>query len=361
MKLSVITATYNSEKTLQACLNSVAQQTAVANIEHIIVDGRSTDTTLAIIASYPHISQVVSAKDRGIYHAFNRGIGLATGDIVYFLNSDDALFDTNVIADVLAAMSSQLDYYCGTIFCFDSMTGESYFSASRQNDPVNFKPRHQAFFCRRQLFTQLGPFNECLTIAADTYFMKKAIQKNNGIFTERPIARFSLLGISSEASSRAKVLAQDAIVDTLLELNTVHSQLPEKLATQTQNLLQIKQLMLNIMQQRIDLTLLREKRIVVFGARELSQLFYHFFCQHQLQVVGFVVSSADNLPVYQQISVISIQDLKSAKPDIVINCIEGRHEVEVAARLLEVCPGLTVLSWRDFCTHQPLLSVSKAR
>lgn len=84
MKVSIITATWNSEGTLKACLDSVAQQSTVSSIEHIIIDGRSSDSTLVIASQYSHVSHIVSAKDRGIYHAFNRGIELSTGDVVYF-------------------------------------------------------------------------------------------------------------------------------------------------------------------------------------------------------------------------------------------------------------------------------------
>lgn len=348
MKVSIITATYNSEKTLKTCLDSVAQQSARADIEHIIVDGRSSDATLALVNQYPHVSKIVSDKDRGIYHAFNRGVELATGDLIYFLNSDDSLYDDNVIADVLAEFTSETDYYCGVIFCINEQTKQSYFSETLKDDAINFNPPHQAFFCRRELFDKLGPFNECLTITADTYFMKQSIQKTKGVFSPRAIARFSLQGLSSSESSRAKVLAQDVIVDNLLGLSTIQSKLSERMAIQIQNLLLIKQLMLNMLQGNLDLSALMGKRLAIFGARELSQVFYHFFSQKNINVIGFVVSSDDNLPVYTDVPILSLQDLKQAAPDLVLNCIEGSHEDDVTKRIVLFCPGVNVLSWRDF-------------
>lgn len=356
MKVSIITATYNSETTIKACLDSVANQTSLSDVEHIIVDGRSSDATLSLVNQYPHVSKIVSDKDRGIYHAFNRGVALATGDLVYFLNSDDSLYDSNVINDVLASFTPETDYYCGTIFCINEDTGESYFSTTQKDDPINFKPRHQAFFCRRELFDKHGPFNECLKIAADTYFMKKAIQKTKGIFAQRIVARFSLQGISSNDTSISHVLAQDTMVDNLLGLSTAHSQLPEMLASQILNLSLLKQLMLNMLQGHIDLSALKGKRLAIFGARELSQVFYHFFSQQNIQVIGFVVSSADNLPQYADVPVMSLQDLEQAAPDLVLNCIEGGHEDDVAQRIMLSCPGVHVLSWRDFCVRQSSIS-----
>ena len=94
MKISIITVTYNSEKTIKTTLNSVACQ-SWGDIEHIIINGQSTDKTLSIIKNYPHITKVISEKDRGIYDAMNKGILNATGDVIGFLNSDDWFFDNS--------------------------------------------------------------------------------------------------------------------------------------------------------------------------------------------------------------------------------------------------------------------------
>ena len=86
MKISIITACYNSSATIGDTLKSVAAQD-YKDIEHIIVDGGSTDDTLEIVKQYPHIVKVVSEKDDGIYDAMNKGISLATGDVIGILNS----------------------------------------------------------------------------------------------------------------------------------------------------------------------------------------------------------------------------------------------------------------------------------
>jgi hypothetical protein len=128
------------------------------------------------------------------------------------------------------------------------------------------------------------------------------------------------------------------------------------LASQILNLSLLKQLMLNMLQGRIDLSALKGKRLAIFGARELSQVFYHFFSQQNIQVIGFVVSSADNLPEYADVPVMSLQDLGKSAPDLVLNCIEGGHENDVAQRIMLSCPGVHVLSWRDFCMRQSSIS-----
>ncbi|MBO9573822.1 MAG: glycosyltransferase, partial [Chitinophagaceae bacterium] len=97
MKISIITVTYNSAATIRDTLESVGQQDFL-DIEHIIVDGRSTDNTLSIINQFPYISKILSEKDGGMYDAMNKGIALATGDIIGILNSDDVYNNNRVIS-----------------------------------------------------------------------------------------------------------------------------------------------------------------------------------------------------------------------------------------------------------------------
>ena len=102
MKVTIITATYNSEKYLADCIASVRKQT-FGNIEHIIVDGKSTDGTLKIIKkNSKYISKWISETDRGMYDAINKGMEMATGDIIGVLNSDDMLASADVIMDIVA-------------------------------------------------------------------------------------------------------------------------------------------------------------------------------------------------------------------------------------------------------------------
>ena len=97
MKISIITATYNSAKTVADCIASVNSQTH-KNIEHIIIDGGSTDDTIKRLKSIPNrITKIVSEHDNGIYDAMNKGIQLATGDVIGFLHSDDLLARLKVI------------------------------------------------------------------------------------------------------------------------------------------------------------------------------------------------------------------------------------------------------------------------
>src|SRR5665647_797053 len=101
MKVSIITATYNSERSIQRTIDSIASQDYL-NIEHIIIDGGSTDNTINIIQSNLNkISHYISEKDNGIYDALNKGLKIATGDIFGFLNSDDMFTNKHVISRIV--------------------------------------------------------------------------------------------------------------------------------------------------------------------------------------------------------------------------------------------------------------------
>ena len=99
IKISIITVCYNSEETINKTLNSVASQ-VYDNIEHIIIDGKSTDRTINIVKEYFHIKKIISESDNGIYHAMNKGLEIATGDIIGFLNSDDFYASNHVLKKI---------------------------------------------------------------------------------------------------------------------------------------------------------------------------------------------------------------------------------------------------------------------
>ena len=110
MTFSVVTCTYNAEAVLKRTLDSVRRQTYV-NVEHLIIDGASTDNTCTIAKDYEagehvHRVRVISEKDRGLYDAMNKGIALATGDYMVFLNAGDELYDENTLSDIASQVGN---------------------------------------------------------------------------------------------------------------------------------------------------------------------------------------------------------------------------------------------------------------
>jgi glycosyltransferase involved in cell wall biosynthesis len=185
LKISIITACYNSSATIGDTLQSVSMQD-YADIEHIIIDGASTDNTLEIISYFPHVAKVVSEKDNGIYDAMNKGISLATGDVIGILNSDDIYADRHVISKVMKEFQNNdtnvvyadLQY---VKFNDPQKVTRTWHSGnfSKRKFYYGWMPPHPTFFVRREVYEKIGNFNCSLRSAADYEFMLRVLVKNN--------------------------------------------------------------------------------------------------------------------------------------------------------------------------------------
>ncbi|RYG51890.1 MAG: glycosyltransferase, partial [Chitinophagaceae bacterium] len=183
MKVSIITACYNSAATVRDTLQSVAEQD-YPEVEHIIIDGKSSDDTLRVLCDFPHVGTVVSEKDSGIYDAMNKGVRHATGDIVGILNSDDLYTSSNVISRVMKefeddsvdAVYADLQY---VKFHDTSKVVRTWRSGgfSKSKFYYGWMPPHPTFFVRRQVYEQVGNFNLSLRSAADYEFMLRVLLK----------------------------------------------------------------------------------------------------------------------------------------------------------------------------------------
>ena len=184
MKISIITATYNSSATVRDTLVSVAGQ-QYPTVEHIIIDGASTDNTLAIVADFPHVAHTISEKDKGIYDAMNKGIGAATGEIIGILNSDDVYIDNAVLGDVAAAFADPavMTVYADLQYVdpADLQKVQRNWRSGpfrRHNFYYGWMPPHPTFFVRRSVYDQAGHFNLGLRSAADYELMLRILLKH---------------------------------------------------------------------------------------------------------------------------------------------------------------------------------------
>ncbi len=192
----------NSAKTILKALESVKQQT-YKNIELIIVDGVSTDETLQIVAEYQDIvTTIVSEKDKGIYDAMNKGIALATGDIVFFLNSDDAFYDSTVLADVAVRFEQipAIDLLYGDVVFDDEvkLTKRTYSHINKCT--LEFESLcHQGVFARRELFKTVGEFNLKFKTNADYDWLIRVFRSGSTCtWFDRIISLFSLGGMHGQ-------------------------------------------------------------------------------------------------------------------------------------------------------------------
>ena len=190
MKISLITVTYNSGKTLACTIESVLSQ-SYPNVEYIIVDGASKDNTVSIIKEYePKFEgrmKWMSEPDKGLYDAMNKGIRMATGDVVGILNSDDFFTTDGVLQQVADAFHAdgELDAVYGDVHFVNPENLEKcvrYYSSKvfkRGLMELGFMPAHPSFYLKKERFEQFGLYKTDYKIAADFEFLLRVIYKEN--------------------------------------------------------------------------------------------------------------------------------------------------------------------------------------
>jgi glycosyltransferase involved in cell wall biosynthesis len=173
MKISIITVVFNNPK-IKDALDSIFRQTLDGEIESVVVDGGSTDGTVQVVQSYGKVHKFISERDRGIYDAMNKGIAIASGDILGTLNSDDFYAHDQVLQNVLEAFKDpNIDIVYGNLEYVSALDPSKVIRhwRSRPFQPGLFErgwmPPHPTFFVRRKVYEAFGTFNLDYKIAAD--------------------------------------------------------------------------------------------------------------------------------------------------------------------------------------------------
>jgi glycosyltransferase involved in cell wall biosynthesis len=211
MKVTIITVTYNSAKWLEQCIQSVIGQ-HYHDIEHIIIDGGSTDATLDIIKRYePHIAQWISEKDDGMYDAINKGMKMATGDIIGTLNSDDILASRDVIGSIVNSFTyyDVEAVYGDIVYVQPSNTqqiirvwkGNEY---NRQKFKFGWMPAHPSFYISKKLIERCGYYETHFYSASDYEFMTRYLYyyKVNARYLPKLVVKMRAGGMSNGSIAR---------------------------------------------------------------------------------------------------------------------------------------------------------------
>lgn len=185
MKISIITATYNSAAHIAHCLESVNKQT-YPNIEHIIIDGASKDNTLEIIEATPNrVEKIVSEPDHGIYDALNKGIKLAAGDIIGFLHTDDFFTSTQTLANIAQQFQKkEITGIYGNLEYVSKDNSNRIIRHWKSNafKPASIKygwmPAHPTLFLKKEVYIKHGLYDLQFKIAADYDFMLRVLKDN---------------------------------------------------------------------------------------------------------------------------------------------------------------------------------------
>ena len=216
MKLSIITVCYNSATTIEKTILSVANQT-YKNIEYIIIDGNSKDNTIEIIKrNEDKISKWISEPDKGLYDAMNKGIAMATGDLIGILNSDDTFYSNTVVEEVANFHSQNtIEASVGTFVQHkDSEKIVRVYSSKKWNPEklkIGFMPPHPSIFFKKELFEKYGNYVLGFKIGADYELITRFFLKNKIIWKYSGITTTSMLvgGLSSSGAQSYKLITKE--------------------------------------------------------------------------------------------------------------------------------------------------------
>jgi glycosyltransferase len=207
MKISIITAVYNSFNFIDNCLQSIVKQT-YNDIEHIVIDGGSTDGTLDVINKYrDNIATLISEPDNGIYDAMNKGIKLARGEIIGILNSDDFYVNDTIIEKVVDTFKKyNVDSCYGDLIYVDKNDTNKVirYWKSSQYKYGSFKygwhPPHPTFFVKKEVYDKYGAFDTNFEISADFELMLRFLEKYRitTIYLPEPIIKMRFGGVSNK-------------------------------------------------------------------------------------------------------------------------------------------------------------------
>tara|TARA_B110000902_G_scaffold202084_1_gene229498 strand:- start:642 stop:1391 length:750 start_codon:yes stop_codon:yes gene_type:complete len=220
MKISIITAVYNRNKTIKRTILSIKEQ-MYGNIELIIVDGGSEDGTVNTIKKILDEDDIfISESDNGIYDALNKGIALSSGDVIAFLHSDDIFFDNKVLSAVVEGFADKsIDVVYGDIYFFHPKNPLKVIrkyksdSLSIKNLAWGKMPAHPAIFIKRELYSEIGLFNTDYKISADYEFLCRAVTARplNTLYLPQVLVKMQLGGKSTEGLKNTVLLNKEVM------------------------------------------------------------------------------------------------------------------------------------------------------
>ncbi len=215
LKVSIITICLNSSKTISRTLESVRDQ-KYELIEHIIIDGNSSDETLKICKKFGHISKIISEKDSGVYQAFNKGLKMASGDIVGFLNSDDIFYNSSSLNQIVNGFKNNIDAVYGNLKFYNNKNKVVRKWISKPFEKGIFKkawmPPHPTFYCKKNIYDKYGNYNESFKIAGDFELMLRFFESHTikTKFISKDLIKMRAGGISNSGLlSKIKILNEE--------------------------------------------------------------------------------------------------------------------------------------------------------
>jgi len=246
MKVSIITVCYNRKATITQSINSVLDQD-YPNIEYIIIDGNSSDGTQSIIESYSNkIAHYISEPDKGMYDAINKGLKLATGDIIGLMHSDDTFYDNSVVSKIVNTflMSSNADAVYGDGI-YVTNDAEERIIRNRIGGQYNFEkiksgwlPLHPTVYIKKSIIEKYGYYSLDFKIASDTEFLLRYLFKHkiNIVYMNEYVVKMKMGGLSTDYKRVFHVLSEDYKIYKYHNLSAFKAVFQKKFSALTQYL-----------------------------------------------------------------------------------------------------------------------------
>lgn len=218
MKVSIITSCFNREGTIGQAIESVLNQD-YSNIEYIIIDGASTDKSLEIIRKYKdRVTKIISEPDKGMYEALNKGIRIASGDIIGLVHSDDFLYATDTISKIVTTFqNTNADFVYGNGLFVDPEKTDKVIRNWKSGKYSKWKvkhgwlPLHPTCYIKKSCIDKLGLYDETYKIAADSDFLVRYLYEANlkVFYLDEYIVRMRMGGLSTDSKRRKKMWEED--------------------------------------------------------------------------------------------------------------------------------------------------------
>ncbi|TDD94688.1 glycosyltransferase family 2 protein [Flavobacterium cellulosilyticum] len=219
MRITIITVCYNRKATIEKAMKSVLDQ-KYSNIEYIVIDGNSTDGTKEIIESYrDKLSQYISESDKGMYDAINKGLKLATGDVVGLMHSDDEFYDKNAVSKIVARfnLDSTIEGIYGDGIYVSNDDQERLIrnriggNFSQKKLKSGWLPLHPTVYVKKSILDKYGFYNLDFNIASDTEFLLRYLYKYKikMSYINEYIVKMRMGGMSTNAKRAFEVLFED--------------------------------------------------------------------------------------------------------------------------------------------------------
>jgi glycosyltransferase involved in cell wall biosynthesis len=207
LKISIITVSYNSDKTIETTFKSLSEQ-SYDDIEYIVIDGGSTDDTLNIVKKYSDIINImVSEPDKGLYDAMNKGIKLATGDVIGLINSDDLFYDHNALEKVVEVFkkNKKLDSVYADLYYVSKHNINKiirrWVTGNQRQFKYGWHPAHPTFYIKKNVYDKFGLFDLSFSLAADFEIMLRFLDKYkiSTSYLKEPLVKMRLGGETNKS------------------------------------------------------------------------------------------------------------------------------------------------------------------